>query len=55
MKYAIPAIIAAPLVVWLVMTDDPQDPYCDMVKVFEETGGEYGWPPFREHHDCGDK
>ena len=26
--------------------------YCSMVSTFEETRGEYGWPPFRPEIKC---
>ena len=25
--------------------EEPQDPYCDMLYLWEKTNGEYGWPP----------
>jgi len=26
--------------------------YCDMVEVWDETGGEYGWPPYNGREGC---
>jgi len=28
------------------------DRYCDMVDAWQDTDGEYGWPPYRENVDC---
>ena len=28
--------------------------YCEMRKIYEETNGEYGWPPYRENFNCQD-
>lgn len=25
-----------------------QQHYCDMTRIYEETGGEAGWPPYRQ-------
>lgn len=26
--------------------------YCDMVEIFDKSGGEYGWPPYRGREIC---
>jgi len=26
--------------------------YCEMVEIHNETGGEYGWPPYRDNIEC---
>jgi len=28
------------------------DHYCDMVKIYKDSGGEYGWPNY-ESRECG--
>jgi len=28
--------------------------YCEMVDIYNETGGEYGWPPYRDNIECED-
>jgi len=28
------------------------DRYCDMVDAWQDSGGEHGWPPYRENVDC---
>ena len=47
------ALIGAMLV---IMRDSPEpvDPYCEMVGIWIETGGEYGWPDYRGsyHTEC---
>jgi len=29
--------------------------YCDMVDAWQDSNGEYGWPPYRENVDCEDQ
>lgn len=36
----------------LVLTGKPEQQaeynhYCEMVEIYKDSGGEYGWPPFR--------
>ena len=26
--------------------------YCSMISIYKETGGEYGWPPFKPEIQC---
>lgn len=28
--------------------------YCDMVEIYENSDGEFGWPPSRTRIDCGE-
>lgn len=29
--------------------------YCEMVAIFDQSGGEYGWPPFEGREACRDE
>jgi hypothetical protein len=29
-----------------------RDTYCEMVDLWAKTGGDAGWPPYRENLDC---
>jgi len=29
--------------------------YCEMTAAWDKTGGEYGWPPYRENVSCEDQ
>jgi len=31
------------------------DRYCEMVDAWQDSGGEYGWPPYRENIECEDQ
>lgn len=32
--------------------EEPQDPYCEMVGIWIDSGGEYGWPDYRGNGEC---
>jgi hypothetical protein len=43
--------------VLLFADQDPQDNpearvYCEMRKIFDDTGGEFGWPNYRDDIEC---
>jgi len=29
-----------------------QESYCEMVEIWDESGGEYGWPPYDGREGC---
>jgi hypothetical protein len=29
-----------------------QQQYCEMVEIYHESGGEYGWPPYQGEDQC---
>jgi hypothetical protein len=31
---------------------NPNDMYCDMVQVYKDTGGVYGWPAYKGEEVC---
>lgn len=45
-------IIGMMLGLLMAGTTEPTDPYCEMVTVWNETGGEYGWPDYRGNGEC---
>lgn len=32
---------------------DEQNLYCEMVELFEQSKGEFGWPDYQKNVDCG--
>jgi hypothetical protein len=56
---AISLAITLGLVAWLCNTDEPtaeQHNYCEMVDIWNDTEGEYGWPDYNDNFDevCND-
>lgn len=57
MKNCIIAIslgITLGLVAWLSNTEEPtaqQQNYCEMVGIWNDTEGEYGWPDYNHNYD----
>lgn len=49
-----PAVVVA-LLVLLSNAPEPVDPYCEMVGIWIETGGEFGWPDYRGNGECGNE
>jgi len=44
------------LAIGLAMIEDPRerkelDHYCEMVTIFKESNGEYGWPDFKRNYE----
>ena len=35
--------------------DEQSEIYCEMVELFKQTGGEFGWPDYKETFDRGCK
>lgn len=33
---------------------DVNKQYCEMVELYHNTGGEYGWPPYKGENVCND-
>ena len=31
--------------------NEEQEVYCEMVELFKQTGGEFGWPDYKENFD----
>jgi len=53
------ALVVTLLTIWgLAGTADyeeavrQQQQYCDMLGIWEKTGGEYGWPPYKGDDQC---
>lgn len=56
-KFFIPGIIIALLIAGqLDQNDREQDHYCNMVELFNDSDGEYGWPDYKETYNesCGE-
>jgi len=56
---AISLAITLGLVAWLCNTEEPteeQQNYCEMVDIWNDTDGEYGWPDYNDNFDevCSD-
>lgn len=34
-----------------VSLPEPADPYCEMVAVYQQSGGQYGWPDYRGNYN----
>lgn len=53
---AIAAVTALGLLVLSIgLLENPsreQQTYCDMVEIWEQSGGELGWPPYRGKEHC---
>ena len=51
---AITFVIVTALLVSMLDATEPVDPYCEMVSIWIESGGEYGWPDYRGnyHTEC---
>ena len=47
---AITFVLFAALLVSMISAPEPVDPYCEMVGIWIETGGEYGWPDYRGNY-----
>ena len=52
---AITFVLFAVLLVGMVSAPAPVDPYCEMVGIWTETGGEFGWPDYRGNGECGNE
>ncbi len=57
---AISLAITLGLVAWLCNTEEPtaeQQNYCEMVGIWNDTQGEYGWPDYKDNFDevCEDE
>ena len=52
----VPVFVALVLAISLTGDEPEQDHRCEMVAKWEQTGGEYGWPPESVDRtgDCGD-
>lgn len=46
-KWAFAWIVAVAVLYTLDDASGDRDPYCEMVAVYKETGGRYGWPDYR--------
>lgn len=47
----IPTVLLILVIAYLFLDSAEYDPYCDMVSIWEETNGNFGWPPFRGECD----
>lgn len=47
------ALVAAMIVI-MIDAPEPVDPYCEMVGIWIDSNGEYGWPDYRGnyHTEC---
>lgn len=45
------AIIIAALLYTLGHVGQVRDPYCEMVTIYQQSGGQYGWPDYRGNYD----
>lgn len=45
------AIIIAALVYTLGDAGQTRDPYCEMVSIYQQSGGQYGWPDYRDNYN----
>lgn len=34
-----------------VSLPEPADPYCEMVTIYQQSGGQYGWPDYRGNYN----
>lgn len=34
----------------LIPDEKPVDPYCEMVAIYQQSGGQYGWPDYRGNY-----
>jgi len=42
------------LLAWLTNSEEPMPEevqYCEMVDIWQDTDGEYGWPDFKDNYD----
>lgn len=46
------AALLTALLVSMIDAPEPVDPYCEMVGIWIESGGEYGWPDYRGNGEC---
>lgn len=44
-------IIAALLYTLGDSVERPVDPYCEMVTIYQQSGGQYGWPDYRGNYN----
>lgn len=49
--------VSVGILVTLTIADNREDAlqhkqYCEMVEIHEQSGGEYGWPPFKGAEKC---
>jgi hypothetical protein len=59
LKFIIGILVGIVIAGVLVSKQAPQDNpearvYCEMRKIFEDTGGEFGWPNYRDDIKCID-
>ena len=47
------AVVIVALLVLLSNGPEPVDPYCEMVGIWIDSNGEYGWPDYRGNGECG--
>ena len=52
---AITFVLFAALLVGMVSAPEPVDPYCEMVGIWIDSNGEYGWPDYRGNGECGNE
>lgn len=45
------AILFILSILTLIPEDDPPDPYCEMVSIYQQSGGQYGWPDYRGNYN----
>ena len=46
------AVLAVAVMAWFWAIPDPGgSPYCEMVTIWHESGGENGWPDYRNNYD----
>ncbi len=55
--FIVPASFIAALLALLSLsnTPEPVDPYCEMVGIWIDSNGEYGWPDYRGNGECGNE
>lgn len=46
--FALGLLVAA---VMYTLGDEPADPYCEMVSIYQQSGGQYGWPDYRGNYN----
>lgn len=49
------AVVSAMGLFWLSTNPEPVDPYCEMVQIYIDSKGEFGWPDYRGNGECGNE